>query len=210
MLYKIRKQYSLSVLTEEFASQSPIDQFKKWLHEAINAHETEPTAMVLSTVDSDSRPHSRMVLLKDLTHDGLVFYTNLESNKANQISNNQHVSLLFFWQSVERQVRITGVISKVPDAVSDHYFSTRPIESQLGAWASPQSKIISSYDVLKENLEKYQKLFGEKIPRPPFWGGFQVIPDSFEFWQGRINRLHDRLYYTKTDFENWRFERLAP
>jgi pyridoxamine 5'-phosphate oxidase len=210
MLHKIRKQYTLSVFTEETALPNPFDQFKKWLHDALNAQEFEATAMVISTVDADLQPHSRVVLLKDLSHEHLVFYTNYESNKAAQICSNQRVAVLFFWPSVERQVRITGTVCKLPDAVSEQYFSSRPVESQLGAWASPQSRIISSYEVLKDNFDKFRKLFGQKIPRPPYWGGYSIEPETFEFWQGRPNRLHDRLFYTKADNEKWKIERLAP
>lgn len=210
MLHKIRKQYTLAVLTEESASSNPCRQLKHWLHDAINGTESEPTAMVISTVDKQLQPHSRVVLLKDITDKGLVFYTNYESNKASQIEQNQLVSVLFFWQSLERQIRITGKIEKLPENVSDEYFASRPVESRLGAWASPQSRIISSYNVLAENFEKYRHLFGEKIPRPPYWGGYCISPETFEFWQGRPNRLHDRLFYTKKGPDEWKIERLAP
>ncbi len=210
MLQKIRKQYSLSVLNEESASAKPCHQLKQWLHEAINGSETEPTAMVISTVDRNLRPHSRVVLLKDISQNGLVFYTNYESNKAKQIEINHYISALFFWQSLERQIRITGKVIKLPETTSDAYFSSRPLESQLGAWASPQSRVIGNYGVLTENFKKFHHLFGDKIPRPPYWGGYCIIPDTFEFWQGRPNRLHDRLYYTKKSDDEWKIERLAP
>ncbi len=209
MLRDIRKQYQYAALTEEHASQNPFSQFGKWLSEAVNSEEAEPTAMVLSTVDADMQPHSRVVLLKEFTENGFVFFTNYEGNKGLQIAENMKVSLLFFWQSLERQVRITGTAEKISDRDSDDYFHSRPAESRVGAWASPQSRVISEYEVLTNRFEEYKNKFGNDIPRPPHWGGFVVKPTTFEFWQGRPNRLHDRLYYTQQN-QNWKIERLAP
>lgn len=209
MLRDIRKQYQYAALTEEHASQNPFSQFDNWLSAAVNSEEAEPTAMVLSTVDADMQPHSRVVLLKEFTENGFVFFTNYEGNKSQQIASNAKVSLLFFWQGQERQVRITGVAEKIDAAASDDYFYSRPVESRIGAWASPQSQPIETYDILAQRFDAFKKQFGENIPRPPHWGGFVVKPTTFEFWQGRPNRLHDRLYYTQQN-QNWKIERLAP
>ena len=209
MLRDIRKQYQYAALTEEHASQNPFSQFDNWLSAAVNSEEAEPTAMVLSTVDADMQPHSRVVLLKEFTENGFVFFTNYEGNKSKEIASNAKVSLLFFWQGQERQVRITGVAEKIDTAASDDYFYSRPVESRIGAWASPQSQPIEKYDILAQRFEAFKKQFGENIPRPPHWGGFVVKPDTFEFWQGRPSRLHDRLFYTQQNNE-WKMERLAP
>ena len=209
MLRDIRKQYQYAALTEEHASQNPFSQFDNWLSAAVNSEEAEPTAMVLSTVDADMQPHSRVVLLKEFTENGFVFFTNYEGNKSQQIASNDKVSLLFFWQGQERQVRITGVAEKIDAAASDDYFYSRPVESRIGAWASPQSQPIEKYDILAQRFDAFKKQFGENIPRPPHWGGFVVKPDTFEFWQGRPSRLHDRLFYTQQNNE-WKMERLAP
>ena len=209
MLRDIRKQYQYAALTEEHASQNPFSQFDNWLSAAVNSEEAEPTAMVLSTVDADMQPHSRVVLLKEFTENGFVFFTNYEGNKSKEIASNAKVSLLFFWQGQERQVRITGVAEKIDTAASDDYFYSRPVESRIGAWASPQSQPIEKYDILAQRFDTFKKQFGENIPRPPHWGGFVVKPDTFEFWQGRPSRLHDRLFYTQQNNE-WKMERLAP
>lgn len=209
MLRDIRKQYQYAALTEEHASKNPFSQFGNWLSEAVNSEEAEPTAMVLSTVDTDMQPHSRVVLLKEFTENGFVFFTNYEGNKSKEIASNTKVALLFFWQGQERQVRITGVAEKIDAAASDDYFYSRPVESRIGAWASPQSQPIETYDILAQRFDAFKKQFGENIPRPPHWGGFVVKPDTFEFWQGRPSRLHDRLFYTQQNNE-WKMERLAP
>ncbi len=209
MLRDIRKQYQYAALTEEHASQNPFSQFDNWLSAAVNSEEAEPTAMVLSTVDADMQPHSRVVLLKEFTENGFVFFTNYEGNKSKEIASNAKVALLFFWQGQERQVRITGVAEKIDAAASDEYFYSRPVESRIGAWASPQSQPIERYDILAQRFDAFKKQFGENIPRPPHWGGFVVKPDTFEFWQGRPSRLHDRLFYTQQNNE-WKMERLAP
>ncbi len=210
MLHQFRKQYNYSTLSEESVPKNPYDLFKKWMHEAIDAKEIEPNAMVISTVDENMQPHSRMVLLKDLSSQGLTFYSNYDSNKAAQILVNNRIAVLFFWPNLERQVRLTGSVSKIPESVSEEYFASRPVDSQLGAWSSPQSRTIRDYNMLKENAEKYRALFGAKIPKPPFWGGYLIIPETYEFWQGRPNRLHDRLYYSKSCSCEWEIERLAP
>jgi pyridoxamine 5'-phosphate oxidase len=209
MLRDIRKQYHYAALTEDKVLNNPFQQFQLWMTDAIASIEAEPTAMVLSTVDAHMQPHSRVVLLKDFSEKGFVFFTNYEGNKSRQIEEDMKVSLLFFWQSLERQVRITGTAEKISDRDSDDYFHSRPAESRVGAWASPQSRVISEYEVLTNRFEEYKNKFGNDIPRPPHWGGFVVKPTTFEFWQGRPNRLHDRLYYTQQN-QNWKIERLAP
>ena len=209
MLRDIRKQYLFSSLDEETVLPNPFDQFKIWLQEAIESNLLEPTAMVLSSVDEQLQPHSRVVLLKELSSDGFVFYTNFEGNKAHQMAQNNRVSLVFFWPLLERQVRIVGHVEKNSEAVSSSYFKSRPLESQLGAWASPQSKPIRSKDFLEKQFQYYQQKFGTQVPKPPHWGGYIVKPSKIEFWQGRPNRLHDRLLFS---FENadWKMSRLAP
>ncbi len=210
MLHKIRKNYQLSMLTEESASENPFIQFESWLKEALSSDEPEPTAMVISTVDSNLQPHSRVVLLKEFTPDGLVFFTNYVGNKGQQLENNPRVSALFFWATMERQVRITGTVQKIPTEQSDIYFHSRPLDSQLGAWVSEQSHVIPSPEYLAQRFELFQQQFGENIPRPAHWGGYLILPNSFEFWQGRPNRLHDRLFYSLDDAGVWKRERLAP
>ena len=209
MLRDIRKQYIFSSLDEQNVLPNPFDQFNHWLQEAINSEQLEPTTMVLSTVDENLQPHSRVVLLKELTTKGFVFYTNYEGNKAQQMLQNNHVSLLFFWPSLERQVRVVGTVKKISELISTTYFQSRPIDSQLGAWASPQSKVIHSKDFLDQQFKYYQEKFGDTIPKPPHWGGYVVKPVSIEFWQGRPNRLHDRLLFTEINTK-WELSRLAP
>lgn len=210
MLRDIRKHYEFAELLEKDVERNPFDQFKIWLEIALKSEEEEPTAMVLSTVDENSVPHSRIVLLKDFISEGLIFYTNYKGEKARQMELNSMVSILFFWQSLERQVRIVGKVEKVPDEVSEDYFKSRPIDSRLGAWASEQSQIIPSAAYLNKRYERYKAEFGENVPRPPHWGGYLVKPISFEFWQGRPNRLHDRLKYSLDDNSNWKIDRLSP
>lgn len=209
MLRDIRKQYEFSALNEENCHSNPFDQFKIWMQEAVESEQLEPTAMVLSTVDSLLQVHSRVVLLKEFSADGFIFYTNYEGHKAQQIEQNNSVSLLFFWPALERQIRIEGVVEKIDEKLSSDYFKSRPLDSQLGAWASPQSKVIPSHDFLDEQFQAYQSKFGNDVPKPPHWGGFIVKPTTFEFWQGRTNRLHDRLFY-HFDEGVWIISRLAP
>ncbi len=210
MLRDIRKQYEFASFNENEAEKDALIQFKKWLDDALKSEQKEPTAMVLSTVDSDFQPHSRVVLLKDLTSEGLCFYTNYQSNKANQLHTNNRVAVLFFWESLERQVRITGSVEKLSEEVSARYFASRPIDSQLGAWASPQSKVIENKQILDKTFEYYKNQFGANISKPPHWGGYLIRPNTIEFWQGRPNRMHDRLLYTKSENKEWSISRLAP
>ena len=207
----IRQDYVLGSLSESDVDRNPVHQFKKWFDEAIHSEVIEPNAMVLSTVSSDQLPSSRVVLLKDIVAEGLVFFTNYESRKGKEMEENPFVALLFFWRELERQVRIEGRIQKVSDEESDEYFSERPRESQVGAWSSPQSTVIDSREFLQEKIQKYNEQFGaEEIPRPGYWGGYIVEPYSMEFWQGRPGRLHDRLQYTLAENNHWIIRRLAP
>lgn len=209
MLRDIRKQYLFSKLDEQNVLVNPFDQFELWLQQAIESDQLEPTAMILSTVDENLQPHSRVVLLKEFKHDSFVFYTNYEGHKAQQMAQNSRVSLVFFWPSLERQVRVEGKVEKISEVISISYFKSRPLDSQLGAWASPQSQLIRSADFLEQQFQYYQQKFGNDIPKPPHWGGYAVQPTSIEFWQGRANRLHDRLLFSK-DGNDWKISRLAP
>ena len=210
MLRDIRTDYNKYVLEEENISKNPFDQLKIWLDDALQANLPDPTAMVLSTIDQDGNPESRVVLLKELNSRGLVFFTNYNSKKGKQIGMNNRVSVVFFWPELERQVRIKGKAQKVSDKESEIYYQSRPVDSRLGAWASPQSQIIENRDVLNSNYKFYQEHFkGREIEKPPHWGGYLIRPEYFEFWQGRSNRLHDRLEFSFTDGE-WKIRRLAP
>ena len=209
MLRDIRDNYQQLELHETEVHENPIEQFRNWLDEAIAEKVNEPTAMVLSTVGSQNRPHARVVLLKEITSHGFIFYSNYGSAKAGHISANKFVSITFFWPEMERQIRIDGMVEKISHKLSDEYFASRPVDSQLGAWASPQSQVISSEKVLDDNFKKFSKKFGEKIPRPNNWGGYLVKPYQMEFWQGRPNRLHDRISY-QLEKTTWTIVRLAP
>ena len=209
MLRDIRKQYLFSALDEQSVLPDPFDQFQIWLQEAIESDQLEPTAMILSTVDEQGQPHSRVVLLKEFLHDSFVFYTNYEGHKAQQMAQNNRVSLVFFWSALERQVRVEGTVERISEVLSTSYFKSRPIDSQLGAWASPQSQLIRSQDFLEKQFQYYQQKFGDDVPKPAHWGGYAVKPTSIEFWQGRANRLHDRLLFSK-ESGAWKISRLAP
>jgi pyridoxamine 5'-phosphate oxidase len=209
MLRDIRKQYFFSSLDESNVLPNPFDQFETWLQDAIESDQLEPTAMILSTVDEHLQSHSRVVLLKELTLETFIFYTNYEGHKAQQMALNNRVSLVFFWPALERQVRVEGVVEKISEVLSTSYFKSRPVDSQLGAWASPQSQLIRSKDFLEKQFQYYQQKFGKEIPKPPHWGGYAVKPTAIEFWQGRPNRLHDRLLFTRKADE-WKISRLAP
>lgn len=210
MLRDIRKQYETAELTEQNAEKSAIEQFSKWLTDALNSSEPEPTAMVISTVDTQLQPHSRVVLLKDFSPEGMVFFSNYNSHKGQQISYNNRIAALFFWETLERQVRITGRVEKTDSKTSDEYFNSRPKDSRIGAAVSAQSSVIPGKAFLEEAFNALQESAGDKITRPEHWGGYRIIPDTFEFWQGRPNRLHDRLFYTKTENGEWKTERLSP
>lgn len=206
----IRKDYQLKSLTEDEVAKNPFTQFSTWWDEAVGSAIDEVNAMALSTVSPEGRPSSRIVLLKGFDEQGFVFFTNYNSNKGKQIERQQFVSLLFFWKELERQVRIDGIASKVTADESDAYFHSRPVGSQLGAWASPQSQKITDRSVLEQALESVKTKYSENtIPRPAHWGGYRVKPSKIEFWQGRSSRLHDRILYEQVD-ENWQISRLAP
>jgi len=207
----IRKDYQLASLDEASTAANPIDQFEHWWEDAIQSNIDEVNAFVLSTVNSNGIPASRVVLLKGFTPDGFVFFTNYESNKGKEIAANPNVAINFFWKELERQVRITGTIKKVSTEESEQYFHSRPIGSQVGAWTSPQSKVIPNRayleDLMALNLEKYKE---GNVPLPTHWGGYIVHPTSIEFWQGRSSRLHDRLQYSLNENRSWDKVRLAP
>jgi pyridoxamine 5'-phosphate oxidase len=204
-----RINYDEGLLDLQHVLPNPLAEFKLWMASAIAANVPEPNAMCLSTV-VNNKPSSRIVLLKGTEVDGFTFYTNYESKKASEILGNNHVCLNFFWQAMSRQVRIEGIISKVSDSESDEYFASRPRESQIGAWASKQSTVIQNRDFLDEQTLFFTEKFkGQIVPRPASWGGYTVKPQYVEFWQGRLNRLHDRLAYTLVNDE-WKIERLSP
>lgn len=209
-LYNLRRDFTLKTLEENDILASPIDMFEQWLDEAIRAEVPEPNAMVLSTSTVDGRPSSRVVLLKQIKPEGFVFFTNYKSRKAKQIEQNRHCALNFVWHELERQVRIEGSIEKIPARDSDAYFEVRPAKSKLGAWASPQSQPIPSHEYLEKLVTGFEKEYdGKEIPRPADWGGYIVKPYLIEFWQGRSNRLHDRIQYSMVG-NVWKTERLAP
>lgn len=210
-IQNLRQDYRSASLNEEDVSQNPYLQFEKWFSEALNAKVLEPNAMTLATATANGIPTARIVLLKEFTEEGFVFYTNYNSNKGKEIEENPYAALVFFWGDLERQVRIEGVVEKVSEEESTQYFQSRPKGSQLGAIVSPQSKAIPNRKFLEEKLEDLIKEYGIKdIPKPEFWGGYRVIPNKIEFWQGRSNRLHDRLLYLQDKDQSWKFERLAP
>jgi len=206
----LRRSATGPALEREDLDDDPIVQFEHWFRDACDSDRMDPNAMTLSTVDADNRPASRTVLLKYFDERGLVFFTNLESRKATHIAGNAHVALLFFWRELGRQVSIRGTASRVPTRETLRYFATRPRGSQIGAWVSAQSSIISTRSLLEAKFEELRQKFRDKeIPLPSFWGGYRVAPLEIEFWQGRDNRLHDRFLYTRQD-DDWRIDRLAP
>jgi len=206
-----RKSYEKSALIESAISDTPMKLFEKWFHEVEASQGVEePNAMTVSTIGLDGFPKNRVVLLKKYTQEGFIFYTNYKSEKGEAIAENPNVSISFFWPNLERQVIIKGLAEKTTDEISDDYFESRPDGSKLGAMASDQSTVIASREVLEENLENLKIEYKDKkIKRPKFWGGYLVKPISIEFWQGRPNRLHDRIRYTLED-DSWKIERLAP
>jgi pyridoxamine 5'-phosphate oxidase len=210
-LEDFRREYLAPGLHRKDLDASPFRQFESWLKHAIDAGLRDPTAMAVATVDARGRPSQRLVLLKHCDDDGFVFYTNLESRKAREIAANPRVALLFPWADMERQVRVEGAVERMGTAEALKYFLMRPRASQLAAWASAQSRPLSSRALLEDEFARLKHKFGEgRIPLPSFWGGYRVVPDAFEFWQGRPNRLHDRFSYTLADDGQWRIERLAP
>ncbi|MFT0547266.1 pyridoxamine 5'-phosphate oxidase [Allopusillimonas ginsengisoli] len=205
----IRHKYEKSQLLESSIADNPFDQFSLWLNEALKADVTEPTAMTLATASPEGKPSARIVLLKGVDARGMVFFTNYLSRKGHEIAANPHASLLFFWPALERQVRIEGVIEKIPAAESDLYFQSRPLESRIGAWVSPQSQPISR-DELEARTAALTASLGATPTRPEHWGGYRLLPNCFEFWQGRPSRLHDRLVFQRENDAHWALQRLAP
>jgi len=205
----LRKSYERAELDEAASQADPLQQFDKWLREAIAAQVPEPNAMTLATVDPEGHPSTRVVLIKGYDASGIVWYTNYESRKGRELAANPHAALQFHWVELERVVRIEGRVELTSAEESDAYFATRPLDSRLGAWASPQSRVIGSRAVLVANAAKAAARHGLKPPRPPHWGGYRLVPAAWEFWQGRKSRLHDRLRY-RVDGSTWVRERLAP
>lgn len=206
----IRKDYKLRSLMEEDVSSDPIQQFTNWWSEAVNSKIDEVNAMTLATATPDGIPSARIVLLKGLSKDGFLFFTNYDSQKGKELAANPKAALVFFWKELERQVRIEGTVEKVSEADSEVYFASRPAASKIGAWASAQSSMVASRKIIEDAVLKYQHEFGEgSIPKPPYWGGYIVKPVRVEFWQGRRSRLHDRILYSRAN-EAWNIERLAP
>lgn len=207
----MRENYDRAILDEEHVDADAMIQFHNWFQDARDQEVVEPNAMVMSSVDKDGNPTSRTLLLKGLEDDGFVFYTNYNSDKAQEIAKNANISLLFLWKKVQRQIRISGIAEKISREQSEAYFQSRPKGSQIGAWVSPQSQVIAHKSILEkrkaELIEKYKDV--DVIPLPDYWGGYKLIPQKMEFWQGRPNRLHDRLRYTLVDGK-WIIERLAP
>jgi len=206
----LRKSYERAELSEDASHADPLQQFGQWLDEAIAAKVPEPNAMTLATVNHNLRPSTRVVLIKGYDAQGIVWYTNYGSRKGQELAGNPYAALQFHWVELERVVRIEGVVEKISDEESDAYFRSRPLDSRIGAWASPQSQVISSRAVLVANAAKYGALFLLQPPRPPHWGGYRLKADNWQFWQGRKSRLHDRLRYTLADQSRWVRERLAP
>ena len=206
----LRKSYEMAELIESAADGDPLKQFELWLAEAIAAKVPEPNAMTLATVGSNLRPSTRIVLIKGLDARGPVWFTNYHSRKGVEVAGNPYAALQFHWVEMERSVRIEGVVEKISLEESDAYFASRPLGSRIGAWASPQSDVVASRDVLEASEAAFSAKFGDNPPRPPHWGGYRLKPDNWQFWQGRPSRLHDRLRYTLQSDGAWLRERLAP
>ncbi len=206
----LRKSYERAELSEDASHADPLKQFARWLDEAIASEVPEPNAMTLATVDQRLRPSTRIVLIKGFDAQGIVWYTNYDSRKGQELAGNPYAALQFHWVELERVVRIEGIVEKVDAAESDAYFKSRPLDSRIGAWASPQSQVIANRAVLVANAARYGAQFLLQPPRPPHWGGYRLKPDNWQFWQGRKSRLHDRLRYTSGDNGDWVRERLAP
>ena len=206
----LRREYKLNKLSEKTVQQDPLNQFEKWFKEVLKVGLIEPNAMILATADNKAKPSVRVVLMKEYGREGFTFFTNYTSRKGQNLSDNSHASILFFWAELERQVRVEGLIKKISRTESKKYFDTRPLESRLAAWTSEQSKMIPGRDYLEAKFQIFKRQFkGRQIPVPPDWGGFRLVPEYFEFWQGRESRLHDRICYKKVT-KKWKIFRLSP
>jgi len=208
-LADMRKNYQQAELLESNAAPHPLQQFTTWLNQALEAEISEPNAMTLATVSSSLRPSTRVVLIKGYDEHGIVWFTNYDSRKGRELAGNPFAALQFHWVELERVVRIEGRVEKISEAESDTYYHSRPLASRIGAWASPQSQTISSREWLQDELKNYADKFRQEPPRPPHWGGYRLVPDTWEFWQGGGARLHDRLQYSLTNGQ-WQMQRLAP
>lgn len=211
MMQDLRRDYNNGELLETNIQQSPFEQFQIWFKEALGGKILEPNAMTLATSDHN-KPSARIVLLKGVDARGFVFYTNYQSRKGNDIENNPHAALLFFWDALERQIRIEGVVERIDRENTEIYFKSRPKDSRIGALASPQSTVIENREVLEQKMNALKEQYSnnDEIPVPPYWGGYRLVPHYFEFWQGRRSRLHDRIVYEKQTDANWKTYRLAP
>ncbi|MBV9455845.1 MAG: pyridoxamine 5'-phosphate oxidase [Rubrobacter sp.] len=210
-LQRLRKEYTRAGLAEADADPDPIEQFDKWFNEALAANLHEPNAVTLATATRDGRPSARVVLLKGYDDRGFVFYTSYDGRKSRELEENPRCTLVFYWGELERQVRIEGRAKRISGEESDAYYRSRPRGSQLGSWASAQSRSVEDRGILEKRLRELDATYeGSEIPRPPFWGGYRIEPGAIEFWQGRENRLHDRLLYSRVDSGGWRIERLQP
>ena len=209
-LADLRKTYARETLNQSAVDPDPIIQFKTWMNEALDAELPEPNAMTVATVSADGKPSARVLLIKGVDQRGFVFFTNYESQKGLDLEANPHAALVFYWIELERQVRIEGRVEKLPEEEIDAYFASRPLDSRIGAWASDQSRELSSRTALVASAAKYAARYMLNPPRPPHWGGYVVIPEAIEFWQGRPSRLHDRIAYTLQPDGTWKISRLAP
>jgi pyridoxamine 5'-phosphate oxidase len=209
-LAQMRKSYEQAALDESQVQPQPIAQFHHWFDEAVRAKALEPNAMTLATASADGRPSTRVLLLKGADEQGLVWFTNYESRKGQELAANPFAALQFFWPELERVVRVEGRVERVSGDESDAYYRSRPVGSRIGAWASPQSQVLSSRAVLEETWQAKQAELGEDPPRPAHWGGYRLVPDRWEFWQGRSSRLHDRIAYERQAGGSWLIQRLAP
>ena len=208
-LADIRRDFASDGLTETDLAANPFEQFAVWMDDALKADVLDPNAMTVSTIGNDGKPSVRVVLLKFFDENGFVFFTNYESKKGTDLTNNPQTVFHFFWPQLNRQVAIYGSVEKTSREESEKYFQSRPVDSRLAAWASAQSSVIASRASLENRFDEFREKFGDDVPLPPFWGGFRLTPDKFEFWQGRQNRLHDRICYERSNDE-WRICRLSP